>query len=111
MRKSTGKYPKDWPKLAKACKDKNNWCCERCGHPHDKAAGYCLTVHHLDFDPSNREPWDHAALCQRCHLSVQSRFQLYQMWLFDESEVWMKPHIDGYVQSISDIMSDIFCLK
>lgn len=96
MRKSTGRYPKDWKELALKCKQKANWCCERCGYPNDKPSGHVLTVHHLDFNRSNRNEWDHAALCQRCHLHVQAHYQLSQAWLMDFSEPWMKPHQDGF---------------
>ena len=96
MRKSTGKYPKDWKEIAKAAKDAAGWKCERCGHPHEVATGYVLTVHHLDFHPKNNQPWNLAVLCQRCHLSIQSHYQLSQAWLMDFSEPWMKKHQDGF---------------
>lgn len=55
-------------------KQKAGWCCERCGHPHDPRAGYTLTVHHLDGDKQNCRSANLAVLCQRCHLSVQGKF-------------------------------------
>ena len=104
MRKSTGRYPKKWKEIAKAAKDAAGWKCERCGHIHEKATGYVLNVHHLDFCPKNNQPYNLACLCQRCHLIVQAHFQLHQVWMLDVSEPWMQPHIDGYVQSVANAL-------
>lgn len=68
-----GAYPSNWKDIAKACKDAAGWRCVRCGHEHDRATGHVLTVHHLDMNPANCEWWNLAALCQKCHLSVQAR--------------------------------------
>lgn len=76
-----GRYPKDWPSIAKAIKERANWICEHCGHPHDPSHGYTLTVHHLDGDPSNCAFENLVALCQRCHLSLQARYRVGQLWL------------------------------
>ena len=101
MRKSTGRYPKNWKAIAKRIKEKNHNCCERCGHPHDKPSGHVLTCHHLDYNRSNCKDWNLAALCQKCHLIIQARFWISQMWMFDNTEPWMKPHIDGYLAWVS----------
>lgn len=61
-RRSTSAYPPDWPAIARRCKDEAGWVCVRCGRPHDRAAGYCLTVHHLDLSPANCRWWNLAAL-------------------------------------------------
>ena len=87
-------YPDDWPAIAKAVKDAAGWKCVRCGHPHDVAAGYVLTVHHLDMDKANCEWWNLAALCQRCHLKIQARVSMAQGYLFEHAE-WMKPYVEG----------------
>jgi hypothetical protein len=71
------------------------WCCVRCGHPHDPAKGYCLTVHHLDLDPQNNEWWNLPALCQKCHLQIQAKVVMEQPWMFEHSE-WFKPYAAGY---------------
>lgn len=95
MRKSTGDYPPNWKEIANAVKDAAGWRCIRCGHPHDPKTGYCLTVHHLDIDPSNCAWWNIPALCQRCHLIIQHKIILERFWMFDHSE-WFKPYLAGY---------------
>lgn len=95
MRRSKGDYPHDWANLAKQVKDEANWRCVRCDHPHSPKTGYCLTVHHLDMNPSNNRWWNLAALCQRCHLSIQGRVVLERPWMFEHSE-WFKPYAAGW---------------
>jgi len=82
-------------------KEENGWLCERCRHGHDPAAGYTLTVHHIDGNKSNVERWNLAALCQRCHLHIQAKVFLPQSFMFKHSP-WFQPHLDGYYQSIID---------
>ena len=89
-----GDYPPDWPEISKQVKEKAGNRCERCKHPDDRIAGYMLTTHHLDGDKSNVEDWNLAALCQRCHLSIQSRVDMFQAYFFDHTP-WMKPHVEG----------------
>lgn len=87
-------YPDYWPEKALEIKEKAGWRCERCGHKHDPAAGYSLTVHHLDGDKGNCEDWNLAALCQRCHLRIQGKVNLFQEWMLDHTD-WMIPHVQG----------------
>lgn len=94
-RNSTGAYPENWNEIATAVKEQAGWRCLRCGHEHDPAAGYTLTVHHLDLNKSNCAWWNLAALCQRCHLRVQSKVVIEQIWMFGHSD-WMKPFVAGY---------------
>lgn len=54
-----------------------------------------LTVHHLDGNKLNCRWWNLAALCQRCHLSVQARVKMPRRWMLDHSE-WFKPYVAGY---------------
>jgi hypothetical protein len=96
MRKSTGKYPKDWPKLAKACKERAGWRCERCGKPQGKGKGHGLNAHHLDWNRSNRNEWDICCICAGCHLIFQHKYQGTEAWLFDFTELWLKSHQDGF---------------
>lgn len=93
--KSTGSYPPDWPAIAKAAKDAAGWRCIRCDHPHDPAAGYTLTVHHLTLDKSNCRWWNLAALCQRCHLHIQANVVMNRIWYLPHSP-WMAPLAAGY---------------
>ena len=88
-------YPADWPEIARAVKEAAGWRCIRCGHPHAPALGYTLTVHHLDGVPANCRWWNLAALCQRCHLSVQGRVHMHQSWPFEHTP-WFRPYVAGY---------------
>ena len=94
-RRSVAAYPPDWPAIARAVKEAAGWRCARCGHPHDPAGGYSLTVHHLDLDPSNCRWWNIPALCQRCHLEIQARVVMERPWLLEHSP-WFKPYVAGF---------------
>lgn len=95
-RKSVGgPYPPNWKEIATAVKDAAGWCCVRCGHPHEPQAGYSLTVHHLDINPSNCAWWNLAALCQRCHLHIQSKVVIERPYMFEHTS-WFKPYAAGY---------------
>lgn len=99
---SCNTYPPDWPLIALRIKEKNGWKCERCGHPHDVLTAHVLTVHHLDGNKSNCAEWNLAALCQRCHLTIQGRIKMDQLFfevLMPVSE-WFKPHLEGYRASL-----------
>lgn len=54
-----------------------------------------LTVHHLNMVKRDCRWWNLAALCQRCHLQVQARVRMGQVWVWEHSE-WFKPHAAGY---------------
>jgi hypothetical protein len=95
----TGDYPPDWPEVAKRVKERAGWCCERCGHPHDVAAGYMLTVHHLDMNKANCEDWNLAALCQRCHLRIQGRVDFNQQYMLPHTP-WMQVHVDAFKEAM-----------
>lgn len=94
-------YPPDWKAIATSIKDIAEWKCERCKHPHEVETGYVLTVHHLDGNKSNCELWNLAALCQRCHLRIQGRVKMDQMFFEDILDVseWFKPHLAGFLMS------------
>ena len=101
-RKSTGEYPPNWDEIAKQVKDDAGWECVRCEHVHDPENGYCLTVHHLDIDPSNCKWWNLAALCQRCHLHIQAKVDMTQPYMFEHSE-WFKPYVAGYYAHLAGL--------
>ena len=63
------KYPDNWNKIARECKEVAGWKCINCGvgHMEDGTMGSCLTVHHPDLDTENPEARIDA-LCARCHL-------------------------------------------
>ena len=75
------RYPEDWKTISTRVKIRAGFRCEHCGHPHDPEHGYTLTVHHLDGDPANCDPNNLVALCQRCHLAIQARYRVGQLWL------------------------------
>lgn len=94
-------YPPEWPETATRIKAAAGWICERCKHPNDITTGHVLTVHHLDGNKHNLADWNLAALCQRCHLRIQGRVKMDQMFfaeILDVSE-WFKPHLVGYLKS------------
>lgn len=98
----TGEYPPNWNQIARSLKEANGWICERCKHPHDVPSGHVLTVHHLDGNPSNNDHWNLAVLCQRCHLHIQNKVKMEQLFfseILDVSE-WFKPHLKGYLSSL-----------
>ncbi len=97
-------YPTDWPAIARRIKDAGGWICERCKHPHDVASAHVLTVHHLDGNKANCADWNLAALCQRCHLTVQGRVQMHQGFMPEILPVseWFRPHLAGYLASLSN---------
>ena len=106
MRKSTGRYPKDFPKLSKACKERADWRCERCGKPHGKGKGNGLNAHHLDWNRSNCAWWNLACLCAKCHLFVQIENEYTQVWMISK-EPWLQVHIDGYWSSLASLVLNI----
>ena len=103
-----GKYPSNWKATATEVKSRFGWRCERCKHPHEtpKNRVVCdkicrhendgkqrmLTVHHLDMNKSNCEPWNLAALCQKCHLEIQAKVDFEQSYMLEHSE-WMRWHV------------------
>lgn len=95
-------YPSDWKIIATSVKAKANNKCERCGHENDFDSGHVLTVHHLDGNKANCEDWNLAALCQRCHLCIQGRVKMDQLFFLDVLPIsnWFKPHYDGYLKSL-----------
>lgn len=90
----SGEYPTNWKEIATRRKDAANWKCVRCKNPHCVESGHVLTVHHLDGNKSNCADWNLAALCQRCHLHIQSKVRMDQAFMFDHSE-WFKPYVDA----------------
>ena len=92
--KGHGKYTDDWKAIAQEVKDDAGWRCVRCDHEHDPPEGYCLTVHHFDGNKGNMERWNLMALCQRCHLTVQSRANPSDQLMFNPS-TWAMPYVAG----------------
>lgn len=97
MRKGHGEYPEGWREFAHKVKEEAGWKCIRCHHIHEPSTGYCLTVHHVTMNKA--EPFEHwwafLALCQRCHLHIQSKVVMERIWYLPHSE-WFKPFAGGY---------------
>jgi hypothetical protein len=104
-RHSVHDYPANWFEIAEKVKAEAGWKCIRCGHPHEPATGYCLTVHHLDYDPSNNIWWNLLALCQRCHLHIGAKVVVEQEWMFEHS-AWFKPYVAGYYARLLGLPED-----
>lgn len=60
-----------------------------------EAAYRILTVHHLDGDKANCRWWNLAALCQRCHLTIQGKVVMERVWPHEHS-AWFRPYVAGY---------------
>lgn len=60
-----------------------------------EAAWRILTVHHLDGNKLNCRWWNLAALCQRCHLQIQGKVKMHQVYPWPHSE-WFRPFAAGY---------------
>lgn len=54
-----------------------------------------LTVHHFDGDKANDAWWNHLSLCQRCHLSFQTKVNPEIPFMFPHSD-WLKPYVAGF---------------
>lgn len=93
-------YPSNWDLIALQIKTDADWRCVRCNESH--IIGNVLTVHHLDGDKANCEWWNLAPLCQRCHLHIQGKVNMHQIYMFDHSE-WMKPYVAGYVAHVKGL--------
>lgn len=96
-------YPKGWSEFAVSLKNEAGWKCERCSAPHDVSSNHCLTVHHLTGDKQQpfTDRWAFAVLCQSCHLKIQGRVKMDQLFFLEILPVsgWFKPHYAGYLAS------------
>lgn len=60
-----------------------------------EAAWRILTVHHLTNDKADMRWWNLAALCQRCHLTIQGKVVMDRQFIREHTD-WMKPHAAGF---------------
>ena len=58
-----------------------------------------LTVHHLNGVKHDLRWWNLAALCQRCHLTIQAKVRLERPYDRPHTE-WFRPHAAGYYASV-----------
>lgn len=94
-----GEYPAEWDKIAAFVKEAAGNSCVRCRHVHDRDNGFVMTVHHLTMEKSNCQPWNLAALCQRCHLRIQGKVDFLQPYMGAHSP-WMLPFVEQYQASL-----------
>ena len=71
-------YPNNWKQISLAIRERAQGKCEFCGaknyEPHPRTGSkVILTVAHLDHIPSNCNPENLKALCQRCHLTYDAK--------------------------------------
>ena len=95
----TGDYPENFDEIADFIKDAADRQCVRCHHEHDVETHFVLTVHHLDMDKPNVQPWNLVALCQRCHLRVQGKVDFNQQYMFGHS-AWLTPFLREWNESL-----------
>jgi hypothetical protein len=78
----TSRYPKDWPQIAFAIKEREGWHCHHCGirglRPGEKlnsakGRAFLIQVHHCDCNPANNSPENLVALCTVCHLHAHRK--------------------------------------
>ena len=74
-------YPDNWKWLSRQIREGAKWECELCGAKQGEAhwktgSKVVLTVHHIDFNPTNNDPKNLLALCQRCHLKLDIGYKV-----------------------------------
>jgi len=105
--KTLGKYPDNWKEIARKVKERAGWRCENCGKYHNPKERRTLTVHHIDRNPSNNEPWNLVALCQRCHLHIQSKFNAFQLvFSFLKLHPWAMRYIKHKLKEIEELKKE-----
>ena len=92
-----GEYipPKERKELHNRVRAEAGGCCIRCHHPDDYESGHVLTVHHFTGNKSENAWWNLMALCQRCHLKVQTRVNP-DIPYFLEHSAWAQPYVAGF---------------
>lgn len=63
-----------------------------------QASWRILTVHHLTGQKLDCRWWNLCALCQRCHLTIQKKVNMAQVWPREHSD-WFKPYAAGFYAS------------
>lgn len=64
-----------------------------------QAAWRILTVHHLNELKNDCRWWNLAALCQRCHLEIQGKVNMAQIWPHEHTE-WFRVYAAGYYAAV-----------
>lgn len=76
-------YPANWKQISAIVRIKAGNKCEICDAENEKphpitGSKVVLTVHHLDFNPSNNEEYNLVALCQRCHVRLDAKYKTWK---------------------------------
>jgi 5-methylcytosine-specific restriction endonuclease McrA len=81
-------YSKHWKAIRANILARAHYCCEFCSVPNlshistpeelrywsrKKPVTIVLTIAHLDHDPTNNDPENLKALCQKCHLTYDAK--------------------------------------
>ena len=86
------KYPANWSQLARECKERAGWCCEKCGIPHGtlkrslwtgKVWPVYLQAAHIHHDRENDKP-ELAATCPSCHWRHYRRHDQIPAWYIEK---------------------------
>ncbi len=88
----------EWSPCDERCTHRDareSWRWGGLGTDEPEARWRILTVHHLTGDKADLRWWNLAALCQRCHLTVQGRVQMARVYPWEHSE-WFKPYAAGW---------------
>jgi 5-methylcytosine-specific restriction endonuclease McrA len=96
VRRFTNDYNPDGKEKRRQARQEAGNKCVRCGSP--SVPGRILTTHHFDGDKSNDAWWNLLALCQVCHLQIQSKVDPEQPYFFEHS-AWLKPYVAGFYAS------------
>lgn len=93
MRRFTNNYNADGQQKRREARERAGNKCIRCGSP--SVPGKILTTHHFDGNKANDAWWNLLALCQVCHLQVQSKVDPETPWFLEHSD-WLKPYVAGF---------------
>jgi 5-methylcytosine-specific restriction endonuclease McrA len=73
-------YPDNWKLISLSVRERAGWKCELCRAKERKrhfitGSIVALTVHHINFDPTDNRRINLLALCQRCHNKLDQPFR------------------------------------
>ena len=86
------RYPAAWRQLARACKERAGWCCQRCQVAHGTVRvspwtgrpwPVYLQAAHIRHDPENEAP-DLIAVCPTCHWRYYRKPGTRPAWVIEK---------------------------
>lgn len=95
-------YPNDWPAIALAVKEANNWCCQACGkqcrRPGELNLGwqFTLTCAHINQNYDS-EISSVCPLCVPCHLKMDAPL----VWVARRRRQRLRRHLAGQLMLIA----------